>query len=74
MNLKLHFKDSHVEYFPENLRNYGEEQDLTLKRDLLNEKSIKSNMPLQKYFKCKRVRYNKKIAAFLYSHGRPTLI
>ena len=26
MSLKLHFMDSHGEYFPENLGNYSEEQ------------------------------------------------
>ena len=34
MNLKLHFMDSDVEYFPENLGDYGEEQSERFNQDI----------------------------------------
>ena len=34
MNLKLHFMDSHVEYFPENLGDYSEEQGQRFHQDI----------------------------------------
>ena len=34
MNLKLHFMDSHVEYFPENLGDYSEEQVKRFHQDI----------------------------------------
>ena len=34
MSFKLHFIDSHVEYFPENLGNYSEEQGERFHQDI----------------------------------------
>lgn len=36
MNLKLHFLDSHIEYFPENLGHFSEEQGERFHQDLKN--------------------------------------
>ena len=34
MSLKIHFMDSHVEYFPENLGNYSQEQGERFHQDI----------------------------------------
>ena len=34
MNLKVHFLDSHLEYFPENLGDYSEEQGERFHQDI----------------------------------------
>ena len=34
MNLKLHFSDSHIDYFPKNLGNYSEEQGERFHQDI----------------------------------------
>ncbi|KMQ92437.1 ubiquitin-protein ligase e3b-like protein [Lasius niger] len=35
MNLKLHFLDSHIDYFPENLGDYSEKQGERFHQDIL---------------------------------------
>ena len=40
MNFKLHFLDSHLEYFPENLGHFSEEQGKRLHQDLQSVEKI----------------------------------